>query len=85
MSSQTPSIEQFNERTRDVFRTIVENYLDTAYTQMQEYDFRAFDTSLKAVVDAHKDKELMALAKTAADDIEALQSAAETAFGSVIS
>ena len=61
----------------DRFLKLVENYLDTAFAQMQAYDFSTFNTALKAVVDAHKDDELTKLAKTVVGDIQALQSAAK--------
>ncbi|MBK5912650.1 DNA methyltransferase [Rhodothalassium salexigens] len=64
----------------DRFLKLVEGYLDIAYKQMQACDFGAFDTALKAVVDAHNDDELTALAKTVAGDIQTLQSAAKAAI-----
>ncbi len=64
----------------DRFLKLVESYLDTAYTDMQACDFSEFSTALKAVVDAHKDDDLTKLAASVSDDIEALQSAAKSAF-----
>lgn len=69
----------YREQT-DRFLKLIEGYLDTSYTQMQACDFSVFNTALKAVVDAHNDDELTALAKTVADDIQTLQSTAKAAI-----
>ncbi len=64
----------------DRFLKLVESYLDTAFSDMRACDFSQFNTALKAVVDAHKDDELIKLAATVSDDIQAFQMAAESAF-----
>ena len=65
-----------NER----FLALVKDYLQTAFTQMQACDFSGFEAALDAVTKAHKDEELQGLAATVKADIEALCTAAKTAF-----
>ena len=62
------------------FVALVQDYLQTAFTQMQSCDFTAFEAALDAVTIAHKDEELHELAATVKADIQALSAAARTAF-----
>ncbi|MAI91315.1 N-6 DNA methylase [Ponticaulis sp.] len=64
----------------DRYLELVESYFDTAFSDMQACDFSELNDALKAVVDAHKDDELTKLAATVSGDIDALQSAAKSAF-----
>lgn len=57
----------------DRFLRLVQDYLDSAVTQMEACDFADFHKALKAVVDAHKDDELASLADTVSTDIKSLQ------------
>lgn len=62
------------------FLALVQDYLQTAFTQMQSCDFSAFETALDTVTKAHKDEELHELAARVTADIEALDAAAKQAF-----
>lgn len=66
----------------DRYLELVESYLETAFSNMQACDFSEFNAALTDVVDAHNDDELTQLAATVSGDIEAFQSAAETAYES---
>lgn len=61
------------------FRGLVENYLETAYAQMQACDFSGFAKALDAVTVAHKNDELDALAETVEADIDLLAENAKAA------
>lgn len=61
------------------FLALVQDYLQTAFTQMQSCDFTAFEAALEAMTKAHKDEELHALAATVKADIQALDEAAKDA------
>lgn len=54
------------------FLALVQDYLETAFTQMQACNFDGFEEALKAVIGAHKDEELHKLAETVLADIAAL-------------
>ncbi len=56
----------------DRFSALVQEYLETAFTQMQACDFAKFEAALKTVTGAHKDEELHRLAATVSADIAAL-------------
>lgn len=62
------------------FLALVQDYLQTAFTQMQACDFTAFEAALDAVTKAHKDEELQELAATVKSDIASLSAAAKTTF-----
>lgn len=62
------------------FLALVQDYLQTAFTQMQSCDFSAYEAALNVVTKAHKDDELHELAATVKGDIQALSGAAKTAF-----
>ncbi|MGJ8572292.1 MAG: N-6 DNA methylase [Hoeflea sp.] len=64
----------------DRFLALVQDYLETAFTQIQNCDFKGFEASLKAVTNAHKDDELQALATTIVADIEALNASTKETF-----
>jgi len=63
----------------DRFLALVQDHLETAFTQMQACDFAGFEAALKAVTTAHKDEELHKLAATIIADAEALKDAATKA------
>ena len=56
----------------DRFLTLVQSYLETAFTQIQTCDFVGFEKALKAVAGAHSNEELHKLAGTVSADIAAL-------------
>lgn len=55
------------------FVALVQNYLETAFTQIQTCDFTVFQKALKTVRDAHNDEELGKLSATVTADIKGLQ------------
>lgn len=57
----------------------MQDYLETAYTQMQNCDFAGFEAALNAVTAAHDDADLHALAKTVTADVAALTANAQAA------
>lgn len=62
------------------FAGLVANYLEDAFTHMQECDFEALTAAMGAVYKAHKDDEdLRALAKSVRADSKALSAAAQEA------
>jgi type I restriction enzyme M protein len=65
----------------DRFLALVQDYLETAFTQMQTCNFAEFEKALKAVTSAHKDEELNKLAATVSADIAALCASAAEARG----
>lgn len=62
------------------FLTLVQDYLQTAFTQMQSCDFTAFEAALDAVTKAHQDEELHELAAAVKADIGSLSISTKTAF-----
>lgn len=56
----------------DRFLALVQDYLETAFTQMQACDFVGFEAALEALTDAHDDEEFRKLARTVLGDIEEL-------------
>lgn len=62
------------------FLALVQDYLQTAFTQMQSCNFTAFEAALDAVIKAHKDDELQMQAETVKADIVALSKAAKDTF-----
>lgn len=61
------------------FLALVQDYLETAFTQMQTCDFAGFEVALKAVISAHKNEELNKLSTTVTEDIAALNASADKA------
>lgn len=64
------------------FLALIQDYLQTAFTQMQSCNFTGFEAALDAVTKAHKDAELHALAATVKSDMASLDAAAKDAFTS---
>lgn len=56
----------------DRFLAVVQEYLETAFTQMQGCDFAGFEKALKIVSSSHKNEELDKLVATVTADITAL-------------
>ncbi len=73
------SIVRLYRGQSDRFLGLVQEYLETAYTQMQECVFTGFELAIKAVTNAHKDKDLHKLAQTVTADITALTAEAKAA------
>ncbi|WP_371157021.1 N-6 DNA methylase [Jannaschia sp. 2305UL9-9] len=63
----------------DRFLALVQDYLETAFTQMEDCDFAGFKKVLKSVTDTHGDEELRNLAETVSTDITALATNAKNA------
>ncbi len=63
----------------DRFLALVQDYLETAFTQMQACDFDGFAKALKALTGAHKDDELYKLADEVLADIVSLGDKAKDA------
>ncbi len=64
------------------FLALVQDYLQTAFTQMQSCNLTAFESALDTVTKAHKDDELHELVATVKADIGSLSTAAKDAFTS---
>ncbi|MGI3213379.1 N-6 DNA methylase [Roseovarius tibetensis] len=65
----------------DRFLALAQEYLETAFTQMEACDFAGFEKALKAVTSAHSDEELQKLSTTVMADIGALSDGATKARG----
>ncbi|WP_288901635.1 N-6 DNA methylase [uncultured Sneathiella sp.] len=65
----------------DRYLALVQDYLETAFTQMQDCDFDGFEKALKAVTGAHENEELHKLSATVTADIAALSASATEARG----
>jgi len=61
----------------DRFLALVQDYLETAFTQMQACNFAGFESAFEAVTSAHKDEELNKLSTTISTDVAALNASAK--------
>jgi type I restriction enzyme M protein len=61
----------------DRYLALVEEYLGTAFAQMQSCDFSGLEAALKSIRTAHQDDELQALSSTLTSDVRALNDGAK--------